>query len=365
MEPAHPHTGARYCPNCHYPMRKDAPFCSECGQKYTTGRVTVWQLLREFLGSLLNVDSQFFGTLRAILSPGKLTVEYFKGRQKRYVHPARFFLFTALVHFAILGIVLVDGKENLNEILEERKRSLHRDAFLLQLDSVKAGVDSLFSQKIAGQALDTLRRRMGENVTPDSTTVFYFDPTAKKFIEKSISSQDVFDQRLSELLDNYGIKGTLPRFQAGQFLRIIKEGSNFIGFMLGNLIWLVALMMPALALLLKLLYIRRKKYFVEHLVFSFHYHAFAFLAFSVAILANLNSFKFEEHDGDLNRTFTAEGAISLAFFIVMGYLFIAMRRVYGQGYFKTFVKFGILNFSYLFIFLVSLVLTLVIGALLF
>lgn len=358
-----PDAEARYCPNCHYPMRSGAVFCSECGQKYTTGRVALWQLFRAFLGALFEIDSRIFRTLRDIFVPGKLTEEYFKGRHRRYVHPTRVFLFTALLHFAVLSFLLSDLKEMITGTMEERKREAHYGSFLQEMDSLQEQVLLQYpGAKDVERALDSLRARMGD-ADRDSVGIIHYMPQNQSFETKKIAASEVYDMRAEPLLDKYGIEGLVPRFVAGQNLRIYTEGNNFFAFMLGNLIWLVALMMPSLGLLLKLLYIRRNRYFVEHLIFSFHYHAFAFFIFTVVFLLNIRGIQ-------LDATGTAVDAnvdkgIIEGFIIVLIYLFFAMRRVYAQGYIKTFLKFCIVNFSYLFIFTVSLVLTLAVGALLF
>jgi uncharacterized RDD family membrane protein YckC len=110
-------------------------------------------------------------------------------------------------------------------------------------------------------------------------------------------------------------------------------------------------MMVTLSLLLKLLYIRRSRYLIEHLVFAFHYHSFAFIVYTIAL--------------GLSHWTGAESWLSWAFLGIMIYLFIAMRRYYQQGVFKTIVKFMVLNFSYLFIFIFSLVLTFIVSIFIF
>ena len=120
-------------------------------------------------------------------------------------------------------------------------------------------------------------------------------------------------------------------------------------------------MMPALAFTLKILYIRRKKYFVEHLVFSFHYHAFAFLIFTMIFLAIKG---FDMIGQEMSEDEIAP-CIGVGMLVVMIYNFIAMRRVYNQGFFKTFIKYNVLNFSYIFIFTLFLVLTLAVSILIF
>lgn len=356
---------AKRCTNCGQLMEQDAKFCSACGQKYVRGIPTVWLLIKDFFASLLNLDSQLFHTLRAMMTPGKLTTEYFKGRHKHYINPARLFLITALLHFAVLGYILSAGQELVAEQTEQRKRSGHRDIFLLELDSVRAEITAGYKKyPIVGAALDSLRVHMGDTVSLDSSSLGYYSVQKGTFKELKVSSQDILDLRTEDLLDKYNVQGKIERFQARQFFRIIREGDNFLAYLLGNLIWLVALMMPALALLLKLLYIRRRRYFVEHLVFSFHYHAFAFIIFSIAFFFfGSDMFGATQSEEDINLG--GHPAHSIALLLVLIYLFMAMRRVYLQGIIKTFLKFCVLNVSYLFIFTLCLSLTLVVGALLF
>lgn len=88
--------------------------------------------------------------------------------------------------------------------------------------------------------------------------------------------------------------------------------------------------LPLIALLLKLLYIRRKQfYYVSHIIFTIHFYCFVFLLLLV-------SFAISEfgHWGELvGNLLIASGFV---------YLFIAMLRFYGQGGGKTFLKFLLL-----------------------
>jgi len=49
----------------------------------------------------------------------------------------------------------------------------------------------------------------------------------------------------------------------------------------------------------------------------------------------------------INYIKDAEYIIAIFFLLFLGYLFVAMRRFYQQGYFKTLVKFILLNIIYL------------------
>lgn len=354
----------RSCRNCGEPLPGDARYCPKCSQKYTDGRITLRELWHDFVESFLNFDAKIFRTLKALFIPGQLTNEYFKGRHIAYIPPVRIFLIMAVFHFAVLGFS--DFKAfNINVIEEQGETDLRRAAyqatFLDQLDTAKQKVMKKFDNNITvRRALDTLSHQFKDART-DTADLGYLDfrrDFTTKGQELRIAQKDIYELSFDEIAERYHIHGFLEKMQVRQSLRLISENANFSTFLLGKLIWMVLLMMPALALVLKLLYIRRRKYFVEHLVFSFHYHAFAFLIVGVAIAIT----------GWFNNPNPKDDAplpMIFAFLLTMIYLFIAMRRVYKQGFWKTFIKFNILNFSYIFIFILFFTLTAVVSVLLF
>ena len=91
-------------------------------------------------------------------------------------------------------------------------------------------------------------------------------------------------------------------------------------------------LVPAYALLLKLLYVRKKLYYVEHLVFAMHLHAFSFLALTALLLAPETTW------------------LGTTLLVVMTvYYYAALLRYYAQGWFKTLVKMGLLTVGYTFL----------------
>jgi hypothetical protein len=90
--------------------------------------------------------------------------------------------------------------------------------------------------------------------------------------------------------------------------------------------------LPLLALGLKVLYWRQRRTFVEHLVFLLHFHSFAFL-----ILLPIG--------------WVTSGFTNVALALVVGiwipaYVFIAMRKFYKQPWWLTLLKSWILGFTY-------------------
>lgn len=344
------------CPNCGVWMEDSkGAYCPGCGQKYTTGLVTVRELLADAFEAVFNFESKAYKTFFHLFVPGRLTNEYLAGRQKRYVTPLRLFLLTAILHFAVLAY-LVDrfaGPQIEQALVVDQSRKAFRADFGAELDSVMRHTrDSIYpnTPEVAA-AFDTVRTKVRYN-TNDSTKLGNITIPGQDAQNIKIDNRDLYGLSVKEILDKYEVKGFIPRVIARQEIRIVREADNAIGFFLGKLTWMVLLMMPALALILKLLYIRRRRYYIEHLIFSFHYHAFAFLLLSLTAM--------------LDVWLKTYGLLTgIGFGLVLIYLYVAMVRVYRQNWLKTFVKFFILNNFYLTLFGAFLTLTLIISAILF
>jgi hypothetical protein len=105
-----------------------------------------------------------------------------------------------------------------------------------------------------------------------------------------------------------------------------------------------------LAGMLALLY--HKRYFVEHLVFAFHFLAMTFLASAVIrpFTSALDVYTW--------ASYLISGTVSLAY---IAYLFLALRRVYQQSAGLTLVK-ALLTYAITFVILiVTQITTLVVG----
>jgi hypothetical protein len=99
--------------------------------------------------------------------------------------------------------------------------------------------------------------------------------------------------------------------------------------MAGALPKALVLLLPIFALLLKLFW--RKCYYAEHLVFSLHYHAFALILLTPGVLL---------------PGAAGDSATGIALIVCLVYLFLALRRVYGDGIGRTLLKFFGLGFTY-------------------
>jgi len=99
-------------------------------------------------------------------------------------------------------------------------------------------------------------------------------------------------------------------------------------------------LLPLMALVLKILYPLSKRYYVEHLLFVVHYHSFVFLILSLQVLFTRLGSLLRVPETPIDVTVLA------ASLYVPVYLYKALRRVYEQGRAFTILKFLILTFAY-------------------
>ncbi len=315
------------CPNCQSEMAITDKFCASCGQKVQRRIPRLWEMITEFFDSVLNIDSKIVRTFQAIFIPGQLTIRYFQGIRKKYYQPFRLFFFVSVLFFTVLGFsgikdtIMGFNQQNDFVDLQEKVQTSKK------LTELKPVITPKFIDTVlVSGVFDSLQSEL--NVSMDTFNI-NFGATDGSY---DIASEDLLALSGDEIIEKYEIEGFWDQLVAKQFIKTIKDPSGFTWYMIGNLIWMLIFLMPALALVLKLLYIRRKRYYVEHLTFMFHFHSFAFLLATVFILI---------------ANYFDNSRITLALLVgIPLYLLVALLRYYKQGFIKTFIKFIMLVISY-------------------
>jgi len=105
--------------------------------------------------------------------------------------------------------------------------------------------------------------------------------------------------------------------------------------------YVLFLLMPVFALLLKLLYVRKRVFYIEHLMFSINMHSFMLLVFSMMIIL-----------GQILKE--NSGYVAFMFILVPVYFTAGMKRFYRQSLWKVILKEIILAGVYFIILLLSL-----------
>jgi len=110
--------GARNADACCANCGADAParYCPQCGQDTRDRLPTFVQFMREATGRYLAFDGKLWKTLVPLLfRPGFLTRAYLAGKRKRFIGPARLFLVSSLVLFAVLRFAAAASRNSLAE----------------------------------------------------------------------------------------------------------------------------------------------------------------------------------------------------------------------------------------------------------
>jgi len=339
----------KQCLNCNQPLAAEAKYCYGCGQKVTDGRVTMKELFREFLDSVFNIDTKFFRTLGNLFIPGKLTEEYFSGKHKSFLQPIRLFLIMTILLIASISYLLRDNHVNPGSIQYKWQEQQHIHEMLLAADTIREQTAEKFEVPVAKQAIDTFYQNIliyDKNYRDTIKFPFTFAGKQMQFAREDYN----------QLSDNELIEKYFPdqiffvKLIRKQEIRFLKSDENVIAFLLDKITWLVFIMLPMFAFVLKLLYVRRDFYYVEHLIFSIHVHTLIFLW--AILIVWLDDFLLE-----------ALEAISML--ILPVYITIAMRRFYQQSWWKTIIKFLLAHISYWIILTLGVVITGFISVLLF
>ncbi len=303
------------CLNCGTPLNPEHDnFCSACGQMNNLKKETAVGLIRELVEDFLHLDSKVMHSLvPLVFKPGKLTRDYNSGMRARYFHPVRLFLTVTVIMFLIQGLTSSEegnGKHENGEskatkslVVDDGDVRLEDDSIPQQYDKRNMTLDFEGGRHVSYASIDSL-------------------------VESGITNVD-------EMMDTLKIKDTwVNRIFMKQTIRIAKSGAeSFKEYFKHRLPWILFSLMPVFAFVLWLLYIRKKHYFVDHLIFAFHLHTATFMIISLAwifeAITNIDSGWF--------------------YLYLPVYYFLSLKNVYGQSMGRTLLKGTLGGMLYLFL----------------
>ena len=285
------------CLNCGTRLR--GQYCGNCGQRARGRLISLWELITDAFGDLFELDSRLWKTLVPLmLKPGQLTSDYLSGKRARFMPPFRSCLVLSLLFFLVAFFDPVGD---------------------LEFDA-------------AGEASPAETEQGGEqNCEVTDADIEGIPEFLRGILNK---------QRLTHICE-----------------RLSKEPKQLFENLLDNVPAALIVLLPIMALVLKMLYPLSRHYYVEHLLFFIHFHAFFFVLLTLQILfSRLGSLLL------IPDPIVVLAIVATSFYVPI-YLFIAMRRVYGQAFFLRSVKFLALGAAYLAGFSLTMLGALVVAAL--
>jgi hypothetical protein len=312
-------------------------YCHNCGQENTDPKESVWHLITHFFNDVTHFDGKFFSTLKILLfRPGFLSREYMSGRRALYLNPVRMYIFTSflffLIFFSMVHVNPSDGeieKFTFNGKTEEMIDSMPGKEFNDFTKTLNGG------KPMTRAEFDHYR----DSIKAIPTLIIFGNGKDKRFQSKeqydsALRTGNVKDgwiQRMItykqiEINDEYKHKRT-------EFV------TDFINSFLHHFPQVLFISLPLVALFLKLLYTRRKKfYYVSHAIFTIHLYVFIFIMMlATMLISKLQSWLNWGWIGYIN------GVLTLLIFF---YLYKAMRNFYQQRRGKTILKYFLFNISF-------------------
>jgi len=313
------------CANCGAPLQNT--YCGVCGQRAVNRVVPLWQVTNEFLEDLFDLDLRILRTFPTFFfRPGALTVEYVRGRRRRYIRPLRLYLFSSFLLFTVLALTNLNGF-SFSFGASPDVAQAEVEAARAELEAVRAELARQMSpttpEATAGSAeglpQDSTHRgqvvaSVGQGMKSVDEALAALGPVlaSRQNGTTSAAPPPTLIGTVNDLTD-----GSVAL--QGKALRILRDPGKLVDDLIDRAPYLMFLLVPTFALLLKALYLRRNRLYLEHLIFALHLHALAFIAFAVS--AGLGAF-------GLGTSVHLDWWMGAAPF---GYLFLALRRVYGQS----------------------------------
>lgn len=291
------------CANCGADLAGE--YCAACGQRHEPHVHTVGHFASEAFESISHADSRLWRTLWLLLTrPGFLTREFLAGRRARYLPPFRLYLVISVLFFLIVGLP---------------------ETVAIDVEAGASGGPSPSANE------DEMRVGTGTK-------------EAKAGIEEFCSNFD--EQTAAGDPDRMSIFKWCRRFQVNGPAAVAESVAH-------NIPRAMFIFLPLLALVMKLLYWRPNRYYVEHLLLLVHNHAFVFLLLTlIGLIAPVPGVPGALVDW-LNWA---------AFLYMTWYIYRGMRNVYAQGRGLTLAKYFTLGLAYVCTSLTVLLMTAIYGA---
>ena len=214
------------CLNCETPLEKEDKYCSYCGQLNSNKKLSFNDFFNEFFGSIFSYDSRIYRTLNVLIfKPGKISLEYIKGKRAKYANPFRFYLSVSIIFFLLYGLSLNNNRDDVFIDVGNQNNATIEDYKKIKL--------------LAENELDTLG--FTERSTKKIEIYLAFD---KLNSEKSISkSLEELDHK-----DNFYNRWLFKRAIAVD--KVMTEPGSFASYAIGKLPFIIFFFIPVFTFIL-------------------------------------------------------------------------------------------------------------------
>ena len=332
-----------HCENCNAELA--GQYCAKCGQLAIHYRRSFRQVFVDALESFLNWDSKFFATMALLMTrPWRLTNAFLSGQRVRYLHPLRLYLLVSILFFLGINQLAKSAKIQTPEGMKKVDLNAEEQA---EVDQALKEMPALRNTPLFQMSTEFKREEEAKkNASPTPTPA---PGTETSSVLKDLEEKPFFEVR------------TDPNEADSPFERWIEDrvktkiGENginakvFLVALVNNLPAMMLCAIPFFAFVLKILYVRKGIFYIDHLVYALHIHTFAYIATMAIGFAGMGL--------KVAAPALKGWAIAILCTTVAVQIFLSIRRVYRQGWFMTIFKFCIGGWIYFVVLMVTLMAT--------
>ena len=341
-----------HCENCGAELQ--GHWCAQCGQPAIEYRRSFRYVVADLLNEFLNWDSKFFTTIALlILKPWRLTNEFLAGKRVRYVNPLRLYLLASILFFFAVNYGTKGIHFDPSKLDAKDRAELESDLKDADLPpEARKKLEELLRESSPSPAPSPLANEASPPVAPTAPS----NAASPQPVESTNEQKKYgkIGERPFVVFDESKSSTPFERWiEARAKEKMGEKGTKmglFISTLFSNLPYMMLCCIPLFAFVLKVLYIRRRIFYIDHLIYALHIHTFFYAGIMLIVLATIGLTRF------------APGAIAgwliaLLWIAFVTQIFLSIRFVYRQGWFFSIFKFFFGGFVYLIVLLAALAIT--------
>ncbi|BBM00895.1 hypothetical protein GL2_09690 [Microbulbifer sp. GL-2] len=313
-------------------------------------------MLGDLFDTLLALDSRIWKTLPSLLfRPGFLTAEYFDGRRVRYVSPVRLFIFLCVTTFFVVRLssdwsinfgldtnseqAISSAEQKVNNALikvdEVKQASADNPVLKAELNKVQLYLDNGVEELQDGIAV--VDNEIDEPTPVTKASINSGLKQAITEVDREFLQMDGLPEGLSNWLNT-----EVARAQEN-IERVSDDPNRFKKAFLSALPSTLLLMVPLFAIMCWIIYLFKRRLYMEHLIVALHSHAFiCFVLLLTTLLVNIQDWL----DNYSWITILCNWTLLVLIVWIPIYLLLMQKKIYQQGWIMTLIKYCTLGISY-------------------
>ncbi|PBJ83594.1 hypothetical protein CMZ84_03630 [Lysobacteraceae bacterium NML93-0399] len=357
------------CENCGTPLR--GHYCHACGQSTHSPVRHVGHAVEEVFESFWHLDGRIFRTVRDLFVPGRIAGRYLGGQRVRYVAPMRLFVILTLLTFFVAKFVVQDAMlgfeaDGVIQATDMRAQFAQaqtaaevdaiRDSLIADIDEARRVTGALPGVSTRLSAAESEVRAQARARTAVLAGAAGSDAPAPEPADTEAASAD--GVTAAPDADGTGpeyrrdappLGGRIGARITRNLDRLQDSPGAYSRALLGVAPTALFILVPLFAVLLKLAYLFQRRLYLEHVVIGLYSHAALMLGLLLVFCGALATPWLEA------RAAWAAGVVGLLQTVLLWampvYLLVTQKRVYGQSWPWTLLKFAIIGALYFALFL--------------